>query len=128
MNDGELPIIEHYTGGPLPPAAELEQLEKLAKGATSRLLTMAEKQQAHRHEWENRALDNHTTERKRTNFYAFAFSIAALLCAFGLGYFNQPTPAGVIGGGTIATVVTAFLVSNRDKRTDTNVASIRRAT
>jgi uncharacterized membrane protein len=78
---------------------------------------MAEKQQAHRHEWENRALDDHTSERKRTNFYAFAFSLAALLCAFGLGYFGQPTPACIVGGGTIATVVTAFLVSSRDKRT-----------
>jgi uncharacterized membrane protein len=124
MNDGELPIIEHYTRGPLPPASELERLEKLAKGATNRLLAMAEKQQAHRHEWENRALDNHTSERKRTNLYAFTFSITALLCAFGLGYFGQPTPASVIGGGTIATVVTAFLVGNRDKRADISVASV----
>jgi uncharacterized membrane protein len=123
MSDSEHP----NTGGSLPPVAELERLEKLVKGTTNRLLVMAEKQQAHRHEWENRSLENHRAERKRTNLYAFLFSVAALLCTFGLGYFGQPAPAGVIGGGTIATVVTAFLVGSRDKRTEASVAPVRRA-
>jgi uncharacterized membrane protein len=107
-------LPKNLSGG-LPAATELERLEKLAPGTTDRMLRLAEQQQKHRHDWENTALSIHAEERKRSNLYAFLFSVAALICSFGLGYMGQPTAASVIGGGTIATVVTAFVVGSKGK-------------
>ena len=119
MNDGELPTFGYRGDRLLPPATELERIENINGGATERMLTMAERQQAHRHAWVNAALTAHIAEVRRTNLYAFAFAVTALLCAFGLGWIGHPTPAGVIGGGTIATVVTAFVIGGRGRRLGT---------
>jgi uncharacterized membrane protein len=104
---------EPYTGGLLPPAAELERYEKLSPGATDRIIAMVEKQQAHRMRWENEAREDHSRERRRAQLCALAFALCGLGTALVLGIFNQQTAATVIGSTTIGGVVASFILGVR---------------
>src|SRR6476659_3186857 len=103
-------------------AAELERLEKIVPGTVNRVLKLAEQQQKHRHSWENDSLRIHADEQRRSAHYALGFAVAALLCSVALGYLNQAAAASVVGGGTIATVVTAFLIGRTGPKDRTAAA------
>jgi uncharacterized membrane protein len=112
-DDPKLATAEYYTAGPLPPAAELERIERLAPGATERIIAMVEKQQEHRTQWENKAREAHSEERRRAQLYALVFALCGLATALVFGILNQPTAATVIGSTTIGGVVASFILGVR---------------
>jgi uncharacterized membrane protein len=48
--------IQEVYSGPLPHPGHLEQFERVLPGSAERILSLAEKEQAHRHKWEQREL------------------------------------------------------------------------
>jgi uncharacterized membrane protein len=99
----------------LPPAEELARLESMAPGATERLLRLTEHQQHARQEL---ALLE-AVERRRAQYFAFVFALAALAASVVLAWLGYPTPAAVVGGTTVCGVVATFLVSGRKGNRDT---------
>ena len=67
--------VERDASGPLPSAAELERIERLCAGATDRILGLAEKQQAHRIDWENKTREAYARERWRAQLCALSFAL-----------------------------------------------------
>ena len=60
MGLGEQPrtaTISQQFVGPIPPSGEFERYEAILPGSANRILAMAERSAAHRHQWEARVLD-----------------------------------------------------------------------
>ncbi len=65
--------------GPLPPPAALEQFERSSPGAADRILSMAEKEEEHRHEQERGMLKSDTSARSRGQVMAFLLALITIL-------------------------------------------------
>jgi uncharacterized membrane protein len=79
-------VEQEFWRGPLPHPIHFERYEKTIPGAADRILALTEREQAHRHRWEDRALT-----------FEFLYSIAGLALGFLVG-------AGLI----VAAVITAL--------------------
>ncbi|MDE2760073.1 MAG: DUF2335 domain-containing protein [Paracoccaceae bacterium] len=75
---------------PVPPPILLEEYEKIQQGMTNRIMTMAESEMSHRHQWEKNVLIAQKTDVKRASWLGFIIAIASLLAACFCAYINQP--------------------------------------
>ncbi len=62
----------------LPPTNVLEEYEDLAPGSVDKLLTMAKKEQDHRHEWQENHLLVHGKIHKWGQIFAFVYNVILL--------------------------------------------------
>lgn len=115
------------TSGPLPDAASFASYEKTTPGAGERLLCMAEKEQRHRHECENLAIEmQKKRDESRYNIERrgqwFALIVALFMLGIGalLVYTGHPLCGTFISGGTIIGVVSSFL-HNRSSQNKNNI-------
>jgi uncharacterized membrane protein len=106
-----LGIVASYAS-PLPPAHELERLEKIQPGSLERLMTlqervmtMAEGEQTHRHGIEN--ADSHRMDLGQR--FAFGGLAVLVVATVILGAIGQGGAAKVLGGTTVG-VVGLFVV------------------
>lgn len=98
-----------YWKGPLPPPAVIEEFRRLVPDAPERIFQQWEQESAHRRAYEQKALDAAVKRDARGQISATIFALSALaVSAFAL-WMYQPWVAGTIGGGTIVSVVGAFL-------------------
>ncbi len=116
--------VEHHEvkaySGPVPSPEVLEQYEQIAPGFAERLLSMAEQEQAHRHECERRALEqnieNHQARNReiaRGQHYGLAIGLTAIAAGSALAFNGHGLPGGFIGTGGVIGLVVAFLYSHR---------------
>ncbi|WP_261246181.1 DUF2335 domain-containing protein [Serratia fonticola] len=104
--------------GPLPPPTIMVGYEKILPGATDRLITLVENQQAHRHQMEvdslklERTAVEKTFERDKVNGrHAFWLALVALVASLVLGATGHDTLAGWLGTTTIATILVVFVLN-----------------
>ena len=111
-NWGEAPVEvgrSSFWQGPLPPPAVLEGFARLVQVSPERIFRQWELEADHRRTYERQALEAAIRQDVRGQISALLFALAALsVAAFAL-WLGQPWVAGTIGGGTIASVVGAFL-------------------
>ncbi|WP_156680320.1 DUF2335 domain-containing protein [Sphingomonas profundi] len=94
--------------GPIPSAEEMEHLERVHPGSADRCFTMAEKEQAHRHECEKAIIDREFVFRGRGQWLAIT-AVICLLCAVGfIAYLGDTKSATVLGTATLVGLVYAF--------------------
>ena len=99
--------------GPLPPPSALEEFKRLVPDAPERIFQQWEAEAAHRRAYEQRALKGTIARDRRGQWAAISFAMSALaLAAFGV-WMREPWVAGIVGFGTIAAVVGAFLYDRR---------------
>jgi uncharacterized membrane protein len=110
--------VKHETASDvwLPPARELAEYPP---AFVDSVIKMAETQQIHRHQLEEKALQANIALRKielsleaRGQAFAFCIGIVALLIGATLGWKGSQITASVIGGGGVIGLVTAFLRSS----------------
>ena len=68
----------------LPPARVLEDYEIAAPGSVSKLLELAQKEQEHRHSWQDRYLKFHNFSYKAGVFFGFIYNMALLWLIYDL--------------------------------------------
>lgn len=95
--------------GPHPPASELKELQKVFPDAPRLIFEQFSREPEHRRALERMALEAGLKRANRAQIYAFAFAMSFVLLAFFAVLMNQPWVAGVLGVGTLASVVGAFL-------------------
>lgn len=100
---------EHRWEGPLPPPRALEEFRTLVPDAPERIFAQWEAESAHRRKYEQDALAAATLKDRRGQYAAAAFALSALGLAAFCVWMGQPVVATILGGGTIAAVVGAFL-------------------
>ncbi len=95
--------------GPLPPPSMFSEYERVLSGSSDRIVTMAEKEQNHRIDWENRGLKASVQDTFRGQWFAFFIAIIAIGGAIYLGKINQPWVAAVLIGVPLTGLVSSFL-------------------
>src|SRR5438874_4006878 len=84
--------VERYSlhVGPLPSPEDLGKYDIICPGAANRILTLAEKQSAHRQELERTVVQGGSARADRGQHYAFAIALACLLLAAFFGWLRFP--------------------------------------
>jgi uncharacterized membrane protein len=111
----EQAISQRYSG-PLPPPKMLHDYEMVTTGFAERIVTMAEKEQGHRHTLENTAVNGAINKDKRSQNYAlFCIVFLSVLCG-GLIYLGHDLAGTVLGGATLVSLAALFITGKRDNK------------
>ena len=98
--------------GPLPSPRQFGEYNAILPGSADRILSMAEKEQANRHQWERRHLIGDVVTNIVQLFLGFLLSLAliggAVYCAA-----NSPWVAGLLVGASAFGLVGAFIKGKR---------------
>lgn len=104
--------------GPIPHPDLLQGYENVKQGFAERIVSMAEAQQKHRFECEDKMVSGTVLESKRGQWMAFVIAILFLIGSIALGLFGHDWLGGIIGGGTLVALVTVFVTGRKDKKSD----------
>lgn len=109
----QLLIQQRFFSGPIPPPDMLVQYNQASPGAADRIISMAEKEQTHRHSREssNDVADNKIKVRGQWLGIVSLFLI--LLLAGYLAYLGHPNSAVTLAIGTVASVVGIFVFGKK---------------
>ncbi len=103
-------VVSKYHSGPIPPADELEHLERVQKGLADRVVSMAEKEQNMRHTITEKIIDKEFSLRRNGQMYGL-IALSLLLCAVGyIAYLGDTKSATFLGSATIIGVVSIFVL------------------
>jgi uncharacterized membrane protein len=94
----------------LPHPEILEGYDYVVQGSAERILAMFEKEQAHRHEWESRALRTHTISTVLGQLLGFLIAVSVFAAAMIIGIYGDSTIAAFIWVFGMAIIVMAGLV------------------
>ncbi|MGL1957864.1 MAG: DUF2335 domain-containing protein [Colwellia sp.] len=113
----EQAISKQYSG-PLPPPEMLHDYDMVNAGFAERIVSMAEKEQGHRHSLENIAVNGAINKDKRSQMYAlFCIIFLSILCG-GLIYLGHDTAGTVLGGATLVSLAALFITGKRKESED----------
>lgn len=124
-------IMREQYSGPLPLPQHFEEYERICPGAADRILTLAERQTAHRHSLEGKDLDARIDDRKtvrnlekRGQGFGFLIGVVAII-AGAMVAIRNPAISGSLAGGFIscsgiATIVGAFIYGRKSTNWDEN--------
>lgn len=97
--------------GPLPAPEDIAKYEKTLPGSAERILSMAEKQQEHRMESEQKIIDYKTGVGKRGQWLGFILVILCVAASGALGLLGHDWLAGCIGVTTVLGVAGVFALN-----------------
>lgn len=106
--------------GPIPHPELLQGYESVKPGFAERIVVMAEEQQKHRFDCEDKMVKGTVSESKRGQWMAFIIAILFLIGSIALGLLGHDWLGGVIGGGTLIALVTVFVTGRKPKREHTS--------
>jgi uncharacterized membrane protein len=102
-------FIRTQYSGPIPPAREMVAYEQALPGSANRIMSMAEKEQNHRHGLEVKEANREFSIKR----WGQILAMFALLVLVGLVIFfvveGHAREGAVLGGGVIVLVVASFL-------------------
>ena len=101
--------------GPLPAPETLERFEAVVPGSAKTIIEEWQAETRHRRRFEHRSLLLQSFEQMSGRLLAFLFALAALALAGYAASIGAAWVAGIVGSGTIASVVWALVSSQRDK-------------
>lgn len=107
--------IESFRG-PIPHPDLLAKYDVVQPGLAERIVSMAEREQDHRHGIVEQAVQANVDSDRRGQWMAFAIAIAVLVAAVILGIAASPWAGGILGVLDIVTVVGLFLRRERDEK------------
>ncbi len=103
-------IVEaEFYSGTIPHPEIIAKWQILVPTAGERILAMAEQQTAHRQALEALALPAALNAQRRGQQYGLTTAIVGLGAATVAVIMHEPVAASVLGGGTLAIMVTAFI-------------------
>lgn len=95
--------------GPLPPPNALEGYDDVVEDGAERVFSQFEQEGAHRREMERLHLTAQINDMRLGKIFAFIFVMSLAGAAFYAIYNGQPLLAGLLGAGTLGSVVWAFV-------------------
>ncbi len=104
--------------GPLPPPSLFGNYEEILPGSAERILTLAEKEQSHRQNWEMDALTAQKSDVRRGQWMGFGLGMTALIVALLCAYFGFPIVAAASISTVLAGIITAFLKGRSNTGSD----------
>lgn len=95
--------------GPLPPPSMYAGYNEVLPGSAERILSMAEKEQEHRINWEDRALETTTREAALGQWLGFATGLACIASSIYLAMNGNQLVAGILAGVSVLGLVKKFI-------------------
>jgi len=101
--------------GPLPPPAALEHFERVIPGGAERILRMAEIEQSHRIDNEQKSLRAGIADTRLGKYLGTAITVLAIIAALVVVYLRGPWQVAVAFVGVpVLTAVRALIRGGRD--------------
>lgn len=110
-------VQAQIVSGPLPDPEILAHYNQIVSGAAERILSMAERDAQHLQSVEKMRISAIFHERRLGQIFGFAIAVIALGSSVFLAYTGHDTPASVIGGATLVSLVSIFVVGRLIKPT-----------
>lgn len=104
--------------GPLPSPETLKQYDELLPGTAERIISMAERQNIHRIDLENKVITRQLQDSRVGQFMGFLIAVLFAAVAYSLGMNGHDTLAGVLGGSTLVSLVAIFVVGKKKQGQD----------
>ncbi|MBK2542600.1 DUF2335 domain-containing protein [Klebsiella quasipneumoniae] len=98
----EIVVAHHAFQGPLPPPYLLRGYQEILPDAPERIFQLTEREFAHRHKMEEKALDGAINRDKRGQHYGLGATIFTVGCATVLGLTGHEVLAGTVIGIVVA--------------------------
>lgn len=106
-------VMSKSHSGPLPSAEELQKYEDVQTGLAERIVVMAESEQAHRHQFNNKSIRSYDNRGIYSLLLGLSLVGAAIYALF-LGLPSAAVPLGVIGViGTIINTIYKYLSQDK---------------
>lgn len=99
--------------GPLPPAEELERLERVLPGSADRYFQIAEREQTHRHRMESTVVRREFGLRSLGQWLALAALCLVILAVCYIAQLGDTASAAAFGTATVLGVVAIFATGRR---------------
>lgn len=99
--------------GPLPDAETLIKYDSVIPNGADRIMSMAEKQQTHRIQIENKVIDRHSGQSRLGQIFGFAIGLVGIGCGTYLAATGHPYVGGIIAGGTVVSLVYVFVTGKK---------------
>lgn len=104
--------------GPLPPAEVLQEYNQLIPNGAERIMRMAEKQQDHRMDLENRVVNSQLKESSRGQWMGYTLALAGLGTAILSTIYGHEVAATIIGSIDMVGLVYLFVNGKTQQRKD----------
>lgn len=111
-------IRQESFAGPIPPPQVLQGYETILPGSADRIIKMAENQQQHRINIEDKAVSGQVGNTRRGQVFAFIVFILCVLVGLVFAYLDMKVFAGIFLTGTMVTVVALFIGGKEKVNTD----------
>lgn len=111
--------IQESFSGPLPHPRLLQGYENIKPGFAERIVVMAEKEQAHRFECDDKVIDSSIKTSRRGQWMGYSIALSFGIIALVLGLMGEVVVASIIGGLDLVALVTVFVqtqTSTREKK------------
>lgn len=108
--------VETSYSGPLPRPDDFAKYESVQQGAADRILSMAEKQQAHRISCEKMIVEENLQKDKRGQYLGALIALVCIGASVALGLLGHDTLAGIIGGATLLGAIVVFVLDKEPRQ------------
>lgn len=102
--------------GPLPSPEVLKKYDELLPGTAERIISMAERQSAHRVELEKKVIPRQLNESTRGQILGFIIALVFGAASYSLGMNGHDILAGTLGGTTLISLTTTFVVGRKKQQ------------
>lgn len=114
-------VMERYSG-PLPHPKILSGYEQILPGTADRIVAMAEREQEHRHDMQNKMMKTESRDSALGVFFAFILSIMCIVAAV-IIVWKVPNAVGALssaflGASGMISVIITFIKSTRRNSSD----------
>src|SRR3989338_6291096 len=115
--------VSQSFSGPLPPPEILRKFDEVVPGAAERIIKMAEDQSIHRKELEKKVIDSDIARSKWGQILGFVIAIAGLAVSAIVVVYGSAIAGGIIGVGTLASLVGVFMYGSKTRSEERKVKS-----
>lgn len=115
--------LRHQTesfSGPLPHPDILKKFNEAVPGAAERIIKMAEEQASHRKELEKAVIHSNISRSKWGQILGFILALIGLIVACVVAIYGNAIAGGVIGVGTLVSLVSVFMYGYRTKPSESS--------
>jgi hypothetical protein len=109
-NGGELTLSQHSTDSPILPTAQLERLHSFRPDKVDWVFDQTQQEAEHRRTQDRRVNVFIFVERIVGQVFGLLVALAGLAAAAYMATHGAPTAGAVVGGTTLVSMVTAFIV------------------
>ncbi len=106
---------KHFSG-PLPPPEVLAGFENTQNGSADRVITMAEKEQDHRHTIEKTGLEGAIAKDRRGQNYALIICLVILLGSMGLIAIDKEISGTLLAGSSLTGLAYIFITGRKEEK------------